>query len=227
MTGYQKYNKDYNNRKKINILKELFPNLPDKKYDVIYADPPWDYGGKMQYDKSSIKSENINFDKDVFISSSSLIYPTLNLKELKTLNIQSISKENCLLFMWSTGPQLQNSIELGISWGFEYKTIAFVWDKQIHNPGRYTLSQCEYVLAFKKNKFPQPRGLRNIKQLFSKKRTKHSEKPFEILEYIHLMFPTQDKIELFARTKSEHFDAWGLEVENKSEYIISNYEKEK
>ena len=33
-------------------LPEFYPDLPTKKYDVIYCDPPWDYGGKMQFDKS-------------------------------------------------------------------------------------------------------------------------------------------------------------------------------
>ena len=51
------------------------------------------------------------------------------------------------------------------AWEFEQKTIAFAWDKTVHNPGRYTLSQTEFVLAFKKGKFPTPRGARNIKQL--------------------------------------------------------------
>ena len=44
---------------------------------------------------------------------------------------------------------MANSIKLGVAWG-EYKTIAFVWDKQVHNPGRYTLSQTKFVLTFKR-----------------------------------------------------------------------------
>ena len=67
-SGYAKYNPDAKRRTKINPLEEIYPELPENKYDIIYADPPWDYGGKMQYDKSSIKSENIDFEKDIFIS---------------------------------------------------------------------------------------------------------------------------------------------------------------
>ena len=52
ITGYSKYNPEAKRRTKKNPLKELYPALPNKKYSVIYADPPWDYGGKMQYDKS-------------------------------------------------------------------------------------------------------------------------------------------------------------------------------
>ncbi len=109
---------------------------------------------------------------------------------------------------------MSNSIELGISWGFEYKTVAFVWDKMIHNPGRYTLSQTEFVLAFKKGKFPQPRGARNIKQYIQVRRGEHSVKPLEIIDGITKMFPSQEKIELFARNNYIGWDNWGLEIPN-------------
>lgn len=216
ISGYSKYNPEAKKRTKINPLEEIYPALPNKKYDIIYADPPWDYGGKMQYDKSSIKSENVGFEKNIFISSAAFKYPTLKLKELKQLNVPSISADDCLLFMWTTGPQLAIAVELGQSWGFEYKTMAFVWDKQMHNPGRYTLSQTEFCLVFKKGKIPTPRGARNIKQLVSVPRGKHSEKPDDIISGITKMFPEQRKIELFARKNYENWDNWGLEIpENK------------
>ncbi len=102
-------------------------------------------------------------------------------------------------FLWTTGPQLSNSIELGTEWGFEYKTVAFVWDKMIHNPGRYTLSQTEFCLVFKKGRIPSPRG-------------EHSEKPEIVIEGITKMFPEQKKIELFARKNFIGWDNWGLEI---------------
>lgn len=71
----------------------------------------------MQYDKSSLKDENIGFEKNVFISAASFKYPTLKIKELKELNVSSIASDNCFLFMWTTDPQMANSIELGLSWG--------------------------------------------------------------------------------------------------------------
>ena len=205
----------------MNPLTELFPPLPVEKYQVIYADPPWDYGGKMQYDKTTIKSENKGFEKDIFISSASFKYPTVKLKDLMSLNVSSISDDDCILFMWTTGPQFANAIRLGEAWGFEYKTVAFVWDKMIHNPGRYTLSQTEFVLAFKKGKFPSPRGARNIRQMVQVKRGEHSVKPAEIIEGITKMFPHQKKIELFARREFESWDNWGLETPDSNVKICS------
>ena len=121
--------------------------------------------------------------------------------------------------MWTTGPQMENAIKLGNAWGFEYKTIAFVWDKQVHNPGRYTLSQTEFVLAFKKGKFPTPRGARNIRQLLSIHRGEHSSKPVAVIEGITKMFPYQTKIELFARSEFNGWDNWGLESPNSQNFI--------
>lgn len=227
ISGYSKYNPEAKKRNKINPLKDLYPKLPNKKYQVIYADPPWDYGGKMQYDKSSIKTINVDFKKDIFISAANFKYPTLKLNELKLLDINSIADKDCILFMWTTGPQMANSIELGESWGFEYKTVAFVWDKQVHNPGRYTLSQTEFVLAFKKGCFPSPRGARNIRQLISVHRMEHSEKPEAVIDGITKMFPTQNKIELFARKNYIGWDNWGLEIPNKKIPILSQADLKK
>jgi len=84
----------------------------------------------------------------------------------------------------------------------------------VHNPGRYTLSQTEFVLAFKKGKFPQPRGARNVRQLITVHRSEHSVKPINVIDGITKMFPTQEKIELFARNNYVGWDNWGLEIPN-------------
>lgn len=223
ITAYSIYHIEAAKRKKINPLNDLYPELPKQKYQIIYMDPPWDYGGKMQYDKSTIKSENIGFEKNIFLSSASFKYPTVKLKDLMTLDIPAIADEkSCLLFMWTTGPQFANSIKLGESWGFEYKTVAFVWDKMIHNPGRYTLSQTEFCIVFKRGTIPSPRGARNVRQLVEYPRGEHSQKPTKIIEGITKMFPEQKKIELFARQNYTGWDNWGLEIpDNKIEITTS------
>jgi len=211
-SGYQKCKEIISERKKQNPLSQVFPSLPQKKYDIIYADPPWDYGGKSQFDKTSKSKSEIDLSKNIFVSAANLQYPTMKTSLLKQIPIHEISKDDCLLFMWVTNPHLAQGIELGKAWGFEYKTVGFVWDKMIHNPGQYTMSYCELCLIFKRGKIPNPRGSRNIKQLIRTPRMEHSRKPLEILENINLMFPTQDKIELFARHKPMNWDVWGLDV---------------
>lgn len=211
-TGYSVYKLTAQQKSKKSTLESLFPPLPNKKYDIIYADPPWHYNGKLQFDKSSKDKESIDFSKNIFVSSASFQYPTLKIDELKKLHLPQIAKDDCLLFMWSSSPHLEQAISLGRHWGFEYKTIAFVWDKMKHNPGQYTLSYCELCLVFKRGRIPKPRGARNIKQLVRVERTLHSQKPIEVLQNIEKMFPTQDKIELFARKKQIGWESWGLET---------------
>jgi N6-adenosine-specific RNA methylase IME4 len=103
---------------------------------------------------------------------------------------------------------------VGESWGFKYSTVGFVWDKQRIIPSYYTPSQIELCLIFKKNKIPQPIASTKEHQFLSEKRTAHSKKPDEIRNRITRMFPTQSKIELFARQKVVGWDCWGNEVES-------------
>lgn len=211
-SGYQIYDKEAKRRRRKNPLIEMYPELPDGKFQIIYADPPWDYGGKMQFDKSGIKTENPGFTRNVFISAADFKYPTLKTPELMDLNVPAIADDDCLLFMWATNPHLAQAIELGKSWGFEYKTVGFVWNKMVHNPGKYTMSYCELCLIFKKGRIPSPRGARNVKQLVEERRGAHSEKPAQIRDNIQSMFPQQRKIELFARHRTNGWDVWGLEA---------------
>ena len=211
-TGYSLYNHDAKKRTRQNTLDELYPKLPNQKFDVIYADPPWNYNGKLQFDKSSAGVDKIDFSRKIFISSASFKYPTLKTEELKKLPVQEIANNDCLLFMWTSNPHLAQAVELGEAWGFDYKTVAFVWDKMNHNPGQYTLSNCELCLVFKRGKIPKPRGARNIKQLVRVRRGEHSEKPKEVMRAIEKMFPHHKRIELFARNKTDGWTAWGLDV---------------
>lgn len=179
----------------------------EKKYEVIYADPPWEYKQKQMnfqnYDKGKKYSNHVTEH-----------YNTMSIKELKEMSdvIKKITNEkSCLLFMWVTSPNLDVAIEVGKSWGFDYKTVAFVWDKQRTNYGFYTLSQIEMCLVFKKGKIPK-KAINNIKQFHSEHVGKHSEKPVEIIKRISSMFPQQNKIELFARKTYKNWDCWGNQI---------------
>jgi len=172
------------------------------KYEIIYCDPPWDYKGQKQHGGKG------NPD----VSAAEFHYPTMTLKEMKE-QITVPSADNALLFLWSSSPHLDQAIELGKAWGFDWATVGFVWDKQKVNPGFYTMSQCELCLIFKKGKIPTPRGARNIRQMVSEMRREHSRKPDEVRTRIEQMFPTQKKLEMFARTTTEGWDVMGNEVE--------------
>ena len=84
--------------------------VPPKKYSIIYADPPWLYKcGKNHLARASMINGKDDFH-----------YPAMSLDEIKRMNIQSISEENCLVFMWVTSPFLKYGIDTLCSWCFAY-----------------------------------------------------------------------------------------------------------
>lgn len=191
----------------------LFPPLPNENFSVIYADPPWDYSGQLQHAGQG------SGDSGGAIRH----YPTVTLDMLMNLPVQGIAEENSPLFLWSTSPHLDQAIELGKAWGFNWATVAFVWNKGKVNLGFYTLSQCELYLAFKRGRIPSPRGARNIRQLVEVTRQEHSREPEEVRERIEAMFPTQKKIELFARMRAHGWHRWGLEAEGLEAEAFTSY----
>lgn len=174
------------------------------KFSILYADPPWDYKGQTQHAGAGSGSTG----------GAVVHYPTMTLSDLKKLDVKDYAADDALLFLWSSSPHLDQAIDLMPSWGFDYVTVGFVWDKQKVNPGYYTMSQCELCLIGKKGKIPSPRGARNVRQYLSHPRGEHSEKPAEVRQRIEAMFPQHAKLELFARLKVAGWSSWGNEIES-------------
>ena len=188
-----------------------------KKYQIIYADPPWQYGSKELY------GDKINGYKDgqrKRFAKLERIYPTMNLQQIKDLPVKEITADNCACFMWSTDSHLKESIEVMESWGFRYKTIAFVWLKKygtgtrVYNFAPWTLKSTEICLLGIKGKMSKYKSRNDIKALVEAERTEHSKKPQEVMYRIENLFGGLEKIELFARSKRIGWDVWGNEVES-------------
>lgn len=180
--------------------------LPDKKYQIIYADPPWDYGNTKNPKGWWGRTEKH--------------YESLSLKDLKGIDIRSISDKDCYLFLWVTSPFLEKGFDLIKSWGFKYATVGFVWVKTKNASdevrgdglGKYTLSNAEYCLIGRKGKYW--RNSKKVRQICLHKKAKHSKKPDEVRDRIVQLCGDIPRIELFARDKFEGWDAWGNELEN-------------
>ena len=168
-----------------------------KKYKIIYADPPWSW---KTYSKKGRKKTSDNH------------YALMELEELIKLNIKTIMDDNCILFMWTQDAHLKNAINLGEKWGFEYKTIGFIWDKQSFGLGYWTRKGAEICLLFTKGKPKRLSG--NVRQFISEKKTEHSKKPHEIRERIVKLMGNIPRIEIFARQKVDGWDCWGNEVKS-------------
>jgi len=178
-----------------------------KKYQIIYADPPWDYGNTKNYNGQ-------------FWGIADKHYPTMKLKDIKKLPISTISAKDCYLFLWVTSPFLEIGFDVINTWGFKYSTVGFVWIKMKNNMnevrgdglGKYTISNAEYCLIARNGKYW--RNSKKVKQIIQTPKYKHSQKPDEVKNRIIQLIGDLPRIELFAREKTEGWDVWGNEVKS-------------
>lgn len=166
--------------------------FPDKKYQIIYADPPWRY--------SFSKSGNRKIENH---------YPTMTLEDIKNLPIPSA--DDCILFLWTTAPKLLEGIEVLKAWGFTYKTQA-IWDKQVIGMGYWFRGQHEILLVGTKGKVSPPETNFRNSSIYSEKRTRHSKKPQYYRDWIAQAYPDMPKLEMFARNTDDDWDSWGNEI---------------
>jgi len=177
-----------------------------KKYQIIYADPPWGYRGKMMN------------------SSATDHYSTMSIYDIADLHIRNICDDNCVLFMWVTLPKLNEFMKVLNGWGFEYKTTAFVWVKKNKKSdsffmglGRWTRANPEICILATKGKVSRIR--KDIRQLQIHPIENHSKKPDIFKKLIVDLVGDLPRIELFAREKTDGWDVWGNEVESDIDLI--------
>lgn len=160
---------------------------PQKKYDVIYADPPWSYSDKKCNGACEAH------------------YTTMKIDDICKLPVKEIAADDCVLFLWTTYPMLAEALKLIEAWGFKYKSIGFQWVKlnkaalafDIKKPstlldllkavsffglGRWTRGNTEPCLIAVKGK--PKRASASVGQLIFAPLTRHSAKPPEAREKI-------------------------------------------
>ena len=135
----------------------------------------------------------------------------MTIEELCELKIDEISDVNSILFLWVTSPFLEDSFKIINSWGFKYKS-SFVWDKVKHNMGHYNSVRHEFLLiAGHGSSTPDVKELHDS-VISIERNDKHSEKPEYFRELIDKLYPTGNRVELFARKKVDGWDTWGAEA---------------
>ena len=171
--------------------------LPDKKYQIIYADPAWQYNDKLLHHGGSADSH----------------YETMSVDQICSIDVQKIADENCFLFLWGTWALLPQALKVMDAWGFTYKTSAFVWlktyktGKDVFGMGNYTRGNTEYCLLGVKGK--PKRISKFVSQLIKTTIKKHSQKPDIVRSKIIQLCGDLPRIELFARTKVHGWDVIG------------------
>ena len=189
----------------------------EKKYQIIYADPPWPYNRKGK-------------------GCAGRHYNLMTIKEICDLRVKDIVSENALLFLWTTNSFLREAFDVVDAWGFEYKTC-ITWNKKRHGLGYWAWGQTEHCfLAIRGN---PPRKVPPIlSTIFEHKRSSHSEKPDAFRKLIE-QFQLEPKLELFARGDTREkdlfgnnihdgWDVWGNEIESNIEFsMLEEQEKNK
>lgn len=171
----------------------------DKKYNIIYADPPWSYRnmGNIQ-------------------ATANAHYPTMRQEDIENLPIERLAEKDCILFLWATFPKIQEALDCMKAWGFEYKTVGFTWVKKNKRGGHffgvgwYTKSNAEVCLIGIKGKAPKVSN--GVSSIVETVREAHSKKPDVVRDKIIEFSGDIPRIELFARQHAEGWDCWGNEV---------------
>lgn len=173
-----------------------------KKYKIIYADPPWKYGN---WCANKNRPNSIN---------KPLPYPSMSIKEICELPIDTIADKNCELYLWTTQKYLPDSFVVMSSWGFEYKQCVIWCKKPRAGLGGMFTPTNEFLLLGRKGKTPKNKK-RVLSTWFLVKRphNKHSAKPAFFREVIETT-TNPPRIELFAREKTPGWDIWGNEVDS-------------
>ena len=183
--------------------------LPDKKYNIIYVDPPWEYPDQDKRLGGSHGQHGIALGVGTY-------YKTMTLDELSQMEIPS--NKDCWIFMWATATKLPDAINLIDRWGFTYWTCA-VWDKVHLGLGWFFRVQHEILIVGKKG-HPKCPVVKN-RSIFVEKRTTHSKKPICVRIWIDKAFPSAMKLELFARQRYAGWDTWGDEVSDTVQHNLN------
>lgn len=176
----------------------------EKKYNIIYADPPWTYKAYSGKGKEKRSAENH--------------YACMTREEIQRLPVNEIADTDCVLFLWVTWPCLQEGLDLIKAWGFTYKTCGFCWvkrnkrsDSWFWGMGFWTRANSEVCLIATKGS--PKRVSKGVHQICDARVREHSRKPDEIRERIVALCGDLPRIELFARQTTPGWDAWGDEID--------------
>lgn len=171
-----------------------------KKYKIVYADPPWDYG--------SFPS-----------TSDANAYPLMATKDICALPVDQIAHPDAVLFLWTVMSKLPEAFKVIDAWGFRYVSNGFTWIKTnsraktlVRGMGYWTSQNAELCLVAKRGR-PQ-RKEAFVCSVVVGPRGRHSQKPDVVRDLIVRICGDVPRVELFARTKSPGWDVWGNELPN-------------
>lgn len=177
----------------------IYSNLPEGKYKLIMADPPWAYRDRVRSKGKGGAASH---------------YDCLTSAELVTFPMADLADNDSVLLLWTTFPQYPVALHIMAQWGFEYKTVAWVWGKLTKQGklamglGHYSRANPEACLLGVKGK-GLPVLRHDIMNLQYHERLSHSEKPTLFHDLSVDLFGDVSRIDLFARKRVPGWSSWG------------------
>ena len=175
--------------------------FPNKKYNIIYADPAWYF--KSWSKKGDERSATQHYD-------------CMSISDICSLPISNISEDDCILLIWVIDPMLPQAFEVIKAWGFKYSTVGFTWVKTTKNNkyffglGYWTRANPEICLIAKKGSIK--RLSKKIPNLIVDQIREHSRKPDITRTNIVELCGDLPRVELFARQRVDGWDNWGNQL---------------
>lgn len=166
---------------------------PRGGFRICLADPPWSFGDTQS-------NRPFNYDR-------------MDARGIRELAVSSIVAKNAALFLWAPDTHFAEALRVMSRWGFEYRSVAFVWSKitKDRKPamgmGHCTRKSCEFCLYGVRGSMKRLDA--GVRQLIESEPGRHSEKPAETRDRIVQLFGDLPRIELFARQAAEGWSRWG------------------
>jgi N6-adenosine-specific RNA methylase IME4 len=169
--------------------------LPDGVFDVILADPPWEYDNTGVDGAAAAHYETMPIDTIMALRAE--------------LDLDAHTAHDATLFLWVTAPMLDAGLDVLDAWGFDYKACG-LWIKARRGTGFYFGGGHELLfVATRGAHVPDYRGRELPSNVIDVPRGVHSAKPDEAYALIEYMYPDARRLELFARHPRPGWIPWG------------------
>lgn len=190
--------------------------FPNKKYQTILIDPPWQYN--RDWWPGSSKSA---FGKKYNEKTVPMPYPEMSLAEIISLPIKKLADCDCDLYLWTTQRYLPAAFDIIHTWGFTYcQTLTWCKTPMGTGQGGLFCPTTEFLILGRIGRMPLEKKRIDTTWWNVKRTNVHSKKP-EFFQDIIETVSDPPRIELFARRIRNKWDCWGDEVpeSNRNEQI--------
>lgn len=191
-------------------IARLFEDIEPASCRVIAADPPW------LFKSNSAAKPGRNARRH---------YKCMTLAEIAALPVKDYAADDCVLFLWITGPLLAKGAHLPImkAWGFKPSGMGFVWIKlnkraaslfflesDIFMGGGFTTRKnAEFVVIGKRGRSVRKNA--GVREVIVEPLREHSRKPELFYERVE-KYADGPRLELFGRTERAGWTVRGDEV---------------